>query len=250
MLGILDLLLPPFLAIVAIAYAVLSVRVTRAGPQYANSMISFLMILIAGMLAGSAFSYGTNDAGVYGLGRVLSYGSIGFIPLVFYTIYREYTVGPPRSWVVALLAIVPTATLVLALTNSMHNMIWIATETSAGLQIVPFSEHLWYRRVFAPFTYGLFAYSSFALLGRLPTIAVAHRKIVLMLLICAVFPFTISIAKRAWHGSARISIYIDRPCPAIPVFRVRQRQPARARIQSTGLSESVRPRTRRNFCCR
>lgn len=200
MSGILNLVLAPFLGVVAVAYAVLSIRVTRAGPRYANSMISFLMILIAGMLAGSAFSYGTHDANVYGIGRVLSYSSIGFIPLVFYGIYREYTVGPPRPWVVALLAIVPTLTIVLALTNSMHNMIWVATETPDGLQIVPFSEHLWYRRVFAPFTYGLFAYSGFALLGHLPTIAPAHRKIVLMLLICAVFPFTIGIANSLGMG--------------------------------------------------
>ena len=59
----------PFLAIFAVAYAALAVRVSRSGLQYANSMISFFLFLIAGMLAGSAFSYGATDANIYGIGR-------------------------------------------------------------------------------------------------------------------------------------------------------------------------------------
>lgn len=187
-------LMTPFLAIFSIAYAVLAVRVSRSGPQYANSMVSFFLFLIGGMLAGSAFSYGATDANLYGIGRTLSLFSAGFIPVVFYVIYREYTVGPPNTLILIILSIVPMVTTGLALTNSMHNIIWVANETAAGLSYTDLTEHYWYNRIYAPFTYGLFAYSAIALIGRLPSIAPAHRKTIALLLVCALLPFAVSIA--------------------------------------------------------
>jgi diguanylate cyclase (GGDEF)-like protein/PAS domain S-box-containing protein len=187
-------LITPFLAIIAIAYAALAVRVSRYGTQYANSNVSFFLFLIAGMLAGSAFSFQASDVTYYGIGRTLSFFSAGFIPVVFYAIYREYTVGPPNAIFILMLSIVPMATTALALTNSMHNIIWVVNETSTGLSYSNVTDHYWYRNIYAPFTYGLFAYSAIALIGRLPSIASAHRKTILLLLACALLPFAISVA--------------------------------------------------------
>ncbi len=173
--------LPPILAVSAIAFAVLAVRVARSTPQNPNNLMSFFLFLIAGMVAGSAFSYGATDPTLYGIGRTLSFFSAGFIPIVFYLLYREFTVGPPHPIVIVMLAIIPVVTTGLALTNSQHNLIWAVTETESGLQFSEMLGHYWYRRIYAPFTYGLFAYSAFALVTRLPTIALAHRKSVVML---------------------------------------------------------------------
>jgi len=93
-----------------------------------------------------------------------------------------------------MLSIVPMATTALALTNSMHSIIWVVNETATGLSYSAVSDHYWYNRIYAPFTYGLFAYSAIALIGRLPSIAPAHRKTILLLLICAIVPFAISVA--------------------------------------------------------
>ena len=184
----------PFLAVFAIAYVALAVRVSRSGPQYANSMVSFFLFLVGGMLAGSAFSYGATDANLYGIGRTLSFFSAGFIPVVFYIIYREYTVGPPNTVIILMLCIIPMVTTGLALTNSMHSIVWVVNQTATGLSHSDATDHYWYRRVYAPFAYGLFAYSVIALVSRLPSIAPAHRKTISLLLFCAVLPYTISIA--------------------------------------------------------
>ncbi len=186
-------LVTPFLAIFAVAYAGLAVRVSRSGAQHTNNMVSFFLFLIAGMVAGSAFSYGTTDANLFGIGRTLSFFSAGFIPVVFYIVYREYTVGPPNTLIIIMLSIVPVATTALALTNSMHNIIWVVNETAGGLTHSNIMDHAWYRQIYAPFTYGLFGYSAVMLTGRLPSIAPAHRKTISLLLICAVLPFAISI---------------------------------------------------------
>ncbi len=190
----LDPLVTPFLAIFAVLYAGLAVRVSRAGPQYASSMISFFFFLIAGMLAGAAFSYGATAATLYGIGRTLSFFSAGFIPVVFYVIYREYTVGAPSAMIIVMLSIVPMATTALALTNPLHNLIWGVNDAASGLIFTDMTQHYWYNRVYAPFTYGLFAYSALALVGRLPSIAPAHRRPIILLLSCALIPFAISVA--------------------------------------------------------
>ena len=190
----LDLVLRPLLAFAAIGYALLAVKVTRASPQHANSVMAFLLILVGALVAGAAFSYGTLDPNIYGIGRVLAFFASGFLPVAFYILYREYTVGPPHAIVVAMLSVIPIATTMLALTNSMHNMIWSIVETDTGWYFTDVAEHSWFNRVQAPFMYGLFIYSAIGLAGRLPTIAAAHRKTVLLLLTCAIFPFVISIS--------------------------------------------------------
>jgi len=188
------LYLPAILAVFAAAYTILAVLVARSTPQNPTNIISIFLFLVAGMIAGSAFSYGASDATLYGIGRTLTFFSAGFVPVAFFLIYRDFTVGRPHTLLIAVLAIIPVATTILAVTNAQHHMIWTAVETPAGLQTSALLDHYWYKRIYAPFTYGLFGYSAFALLGRLPTIAPAHRKMLRMFVAVAIMPFTVSIA--------------------------------------------------------
>ena len=191
MLGSLDVLLTPIFGLSAMLYLGLAVYVSRSAPQ---SVIGFFMFLIGVIIAGSAFSYGTTDAGLYGIGRVLSFFSTGFVPVAFYVIYRQYTVGPPKKIVLALMSVIPIVTTLLALSNSTHSLIWAMVETESGVRFTINTDHAWFNRVYAPFTYGLFGYSFVALAGRLSSIALAHRRTVVILLGCAVLPFAISVA--------------------------------------------------------
>ena len=186
--------LPPVLAVAAAAYAFLAVLVARNTPRNPINLVSYFLVLIAGLIAGSALTYGATKLELYSVGRTLSFLSGGFIPIVFYLIYREYTAGPPHMLVIAMQVIIPVVTVGLALTNGMHNILWTATETEAGLVLTNMTQHSWYTRVFSPFVYGLFAYSAVAIVGRLNLIAPAHRKNVILLLVCALLPFLMSVA--------------------------------------------------------
>jgi diguanylate cyclase (GGDEF)-like protein/PAS domain S-box-containing protein len=185
--------IPSILAVSAVAYMALAIRVARMA-QNSNGLVSFFLALVAGMVAGAAFAYQAESATMYGIGRTLSFFSAGFIPVVFFLIYRECTVGSPSALFVSVLVIVPVVTTGLALTNSLHEMIWSAYETDSGLVVSDMASHTWYRTVYAPFTYGLFGYSALALIGRLPTIAVAHRKMIGLLLGCTLLPFGVAIS--------------------------------------------------------
>jgi diguanylate cyclase (GGDEF)-like protein/PAS domain S-box-containing protein len=189
----LNLVLPALFGFATVLYLWLAVRVSRASSRLSNNAISYFLFLIGMMVAGSAFAYNTTDAALYGIGRTLSFFSAGFLPVVLYMIYREFTVGPPGPLLLAVLSLVPVATTLLTITNPLHHLVWTLVEEGGVTRFTDASEHVWFNRVHAPFAYGLFGYSIIALAGRLPTIALAHRKKTILLLVCAALPFVVSV---------------------------------------------------------
>ena len=131
-----NLLLPMAFGFSAIVYLWLAVRVSKASAESEYNAISYFLYLIAAMIAGSAFAYGATDEIMAGIGRSLSFFSTGFLPVVLYIIYREYTVGPPHTAVLALLWVVPAVVTILAITNPLHHMIWTIVETADGTRIM------------------------------------------------------------------------------------------------------------------
>ena len=186
--------LPMVFGLAGLAYLWLAVRVARASQQSAGSSISYFLFLIGALLTGTAFWYGTSDLNLFGIGRTLTLFATGFIPVVMYAIYREYTVGRPSYRLIALLSIVPATTTVLAITNPAHGLLWSAAVVDGGIQFSHVRDFAWLRNVHMPLAYGLFAYALVALAGRLPTIARAHRRKVVLLLVCAFLPFAVNIA--------------------------------------------------------
>ncbi|MGB5510726.1 MAG: diguanylate cyclase [Woeseiaceae bacterium] len=194
MLPFLKQLLPAFLGIAAVAYVGLAVNVSRSDSRYAQSMVSFLLLLFAGMLAGSALSYGAVDVAFYSLGRAISFVAAGFLPVAFYVVYRQYSQDSPGALVLVMLCIIPVITTGLAFTNSAHEILWTVKEVDGRLEFSRLTDHYWYNRVYAPFVYGLIGVTAIAMAGRLPSIAAAHRRTVAILLVFGMLPFIVSIA--------------------------------------------------------
>jgi diguanylate cyclase (GGDEF)-like protein/PAS domain S-box-containing protein len=193
MIDQLDAILPMVFAFSAVLYLWLAVRVSRASSDASNNTISYFLFLIGMMVAGSGFSYEATDLNIYGIGRTLTFFSAGFIPVMFYRIYREFTVGSPHPLTLVLLSIIPIISTGLAMTNELHHLIWNTVEIDGVIRFSYASEHVWFSRVHAPFAYGLFGFSVIALAGRLPSITLAHRKKVLLLIVCGSLPFAVSI---------------------------------------------------------
>jgi len=187
-------ILPAVFAVAAVLYLWLAVRVSRLGNGSSGSTIGYFLFLIGLMIAGSAFSFRATDPHIYGIGRTLTFFSAGFLPVALYTIYRQFTVGQPHPLVLVLLSIIPILSTGLAMTNELHHLIWSAVEIGGQVRFTEPVEHVWFKRVHAPYAYGLFGFSIVALAGRLPTIARAHRRKIILLLVCAVLPFSVSFA--------------------------------------------------------
>ncbi|HEX2139009.1 MAG TPA: hypothetical protein VHG33_04785, partial [Woeseiaceae bacterium] len=96
MIESLDLILPSIFGLAAMLYVWLAVRVFRAAPQGDPNSISYFLFLNGAIVAGAALSFAATDPRLFGLGRVLTYFGGGFLPIVFYLIYRDYAIGRPH----------------------------------------------------------------------------------------------------------------------------------------------------------
>ena len=186
-----ETLLPPIFGFSGVIYLGLAVYVSRSSPQ---SVIGFLMFLLGVMVAGTAFAYGATDITLFNIGRVLNFASAALLPVAFYVLYRQFTAGPPNRIILGILLVIPLCTTVLALTNGWHGLIWTVTESGAGLQYSVSTDSAWFKRVHAPYSYGLFGLAAIALVTRLSSIAPAQRRTVLLMVACALLPFTVSFA--------------------------------------------------------
>jgi diguanylate cyclase (GGDEF)-like protein/PAS domain S-box-containing protein len=188
----LDLLVTVAFGLAALLYMWLAVRVSGTSSLKSNS-VGYFLFLIGSTIAGSALVYAGGDP-LYNLGFVLRFFSGGFLPVVLYLMYREYTVGRPSTRMLAGLCVVPAITTVLLVTTPLHQMMW---DVDAGLSDrFLAADHPWFNRMHAPFVYGLAAYSILALASRLPTIARAHRRNVSVLLLCVALPYAVGIGNR------------------------------------------------------
>ncbi len=182
------------LGIGAVAYAALALQIGRNQARHGRSMLSYLMLLFAGLLAGSAFSYGASTVELYNVGRALSFIAAGFLPLSAYLLYTEYSSTRPGKLPIGLLLVIPVVTIAMALTNSSHSWLWAAYAAEDGLRVSSVTDHGWYTAVYAPYVYGLVGVAGITMAARLPSLAAAHRKTVSMLLACAMLPFAVNIA--------------------------------------------------------
>ncbi len=131
-------ILPTAFAFSAAIYLGLAVYVSRSSPQ---SIIGYFLFLIGMLVAGTVFTQGSTDPHLYGIGRTLTFFAAGFLPVAFYSIYRQYTSGLPGPLLLAVLCVIPILTTLLAITNSWHNMIWDIVETSAGPRSTELTHH-------------------------------------------------------------------------------------------------------------
>ncbi len=187
----LESVFPPVFAVTAVLYIGLATLVLRSSP---HNVIGFFLFLLGTMVAGSALSIGATDPNMFGIGRTLSIFAGGFLPVAFYAIYRQYSGSAPGSLMLAILSVVPVMTTLLALTNSMHGLVWTAAVTEGGIYFAEATDDFWMSRVHFPFSYGLFGFSVIALISRLPSIAPAHRRPVTILVSCAILPYLVGIA--------------------------------------------------------
>jgi diguanylate cyclase (GGDEF)-like protein/PAS domain S-box-containing protein len=180
-------------AVAAAVYVALGIRALRSAPAFGNGAVALLLVLIGVLLGGTASSYGAASPLVDVIGRGVTVCASGFLAVAVYVVYREYTAGPARPAVVALLSVIPIATSALAITNPMHGIIWTETATATGAGFYVLTEHYWYSGVHAPYVHGLIAYALMGMGMRLPAMAPAYRRNVAILIAGGVMPFAVSV---------------------------------------------------------
>jgi diguanylate cyclase (GGDEF)-like protein/PAS domain S-box-containing protein len=192
----LDLIIPVMFGFSAMLYVALAVRVLHVASPGESNSISYFLLLNGALVAGASLSFAAGDTAMYGLGRVLGFFGGGFLPVVFYLIYRDYVFGRPPALLLGALCIIPATTTVLVISNPLHHLLWDVVQTDGGLEVLPGREPRWLSYVFLPFAYGLFGYAFVALAARVQTVARAQRCHIMMLLAAAALPYAVSLVDR------------------------------------------------------
>ncbi|MGB5738795.1 MAG: diguanylate cyclase [Woeseia sp.] len=199
MLDLIAPILPTTFTLAGFMYLWLAARVHRETGDAANPTIAFFLFLIGAMVFGAAFAFSAGESRLYSFGRVLSFFGAGFMPVALYYVYRNYTQGPPTRALLGALSIIPAITVVLAITNPLHHILWTVTDAGGALRFSDATEHAWFVYAFAPYSYGLFAYSVIALATRLQDTTTAHRRKLKLFLVAAVMPLAVSFANTYLH---------------------------------------------------
>ncbi len=175
----------------AFLYFCLSAHLLKTAPK---NLYGVFLLLVGLLVAAPAIYYGTENPMQFGIGRVCTFLGAGFLPVVFYMLYRQYTDSSVRPWVLVAMSAIPAVTVILAMTNWKHGLVWQSYETLEGLRFTDINEHLWYKAVYGPYVYALFAYTWVALASRLGSVAVPHAKYLRIVLIGTAIPFFVSFA--------------------------------------------------------
>ena len=187
-LTFLHTVLPPTFGAAALVYLALAFTILRPSGGMRDRATGYLLLFTAIYLAAMGLWYGATEPMLIRAGSALSTLSAGFLPVALYALYRGYTGQPVARWEIVVLSIIPAVSFMLVLTNPLHLLV-VPTDLQNGLYRFPnVSDRGWFGYLFLPYTYGLYSYSLFALVGRLSSLARAHRRPVIALIGCALLP--------------------------------------------------------------
>ncbi len=192
----------------SVCYLLLGIRLFADNQESGSRKMAPLFFLISIWVASGAVELSASSFAVFTLGRVGHYIGTAFTPLVAFVYFRHYTGQSTRPILIALLAIVPLISVVLAGTNHLHELMWhLPIVDAAGHFLTrPVEFGTWFKWVHAPYSYSLVTVSIFSLVTKSSAATPAHRKSFFLLAGACSIPLVTSIAYNTGIGPATMSI--------------------------------------------
>jgi len=203
----LDFLPGVVLALTAVMYAMLGLRLLRTPQELGSVPLGTLFWVIAFWVLGGAIEQFADSFYVFSIGRTGHFIGTALLPLVALVTFREYTGQTTSTHLAILLAIIPTVSIVFAATNSYHEFMWLLPAANAAGEFLTRPERWgpWFLYVHAPFSYGLIGVGLATLVGRSARVPPAHRRGLLMLVIACQLPILATLAYDFGFGPDTIS---------------------------------------------
>jgi diguanylate cyclase (GGDEF)-like protein len=203
----LDVALSVLLTFSAACYLSLGVRLVASKREVGSMPIGVLFVVISIWVMGGAIELMSSTFDVFSIGRTGHFIGTALVPIVAYVCFREYTGSdtPPRT--LLLLSIIPTASIILAATNSLHEFMWflpIANEAGEFLTR-PDRWGPWFLFVHLPYSYAVIGAAIMALIFHSSAVTPAQRRGLYMLVAACVAPVTATAAYDLGFGPNTIS---------------------------------------------
>ena len=203
----LDVALSVLLTFSAACYLSLGVRLVASKREVGSMPIGVLFVVISIWVMGGAIELMSSTFDVFSIGRTGHFIGTALVPIVAYVCFREYTGSdtPPRT--LLLLMIIPTVSIILAATNSLHEFMWflpIANEAGEFLTR-PDRWGPWFLFVHLPYSYAVIGAAIMALIFHSSAVTRAQRRGLYMLVAACVAPVTATAAYDLGIGPNTIS---------------------------------------------
>ena len=203
----LDVALSVLLIFSAACYLMLGVRLVASKREVGSMPIGALFIVVSFWVMGGAIELMSSTFGIFSIGRTGHFIGTALVPVVAYVCFREYTGSETPARTLLLLMIVPTLSILLAATNSSHEIMWflpIANESGEFLTR-PDRWGPWFLFVHLPYSYAVIGAAILTLVVHSSAVAPAQRRGLYLLVAACIAPLTTTAAYDMGFGPNTIS---------------------------------------------
>ena len=203
----LDVALSVLLIFGAACYLSLGVRLVTSKREVGSMPIGVLFVVVSIWVMGGAIELMSSTFEVFSIGRTGHFIGTALVPIVAYVYFREYTGSDTPTHTLLLLMIIPTASIFLAATNSLHEFMWflpIANEAGEFLTR-PDRWGPWFLFVHLPYSYAVIGAAIMTLIFHRSAVTPAQRRGLYMMVAACVAPVTATAAYDLGIGPNTIS---------------------------------------------
>lgn len=196
----LTLAMPAWLTACAVCYVLLGARQLGRSGQGAGIALAAVFFMIAIWVQGGAIGLRADSAAALTLARTAHIVGASALPLLLFICFREYIGNALTAGRIRLLAIVPAASVAVALTNPWHQQMWRLAEVEAGeapAWAPAWADQWgpWFLYVHQPYSYVLIIASLATLVLHTQAVAPAYRRRIFVLVGATVAPLIVILAR-------------------------------------------------------
>ena len=191
----------------AACYLMLGVRLIAIKREMGSMPIGVLFVVISIWVMGGAIELLSSTFAVFTIGRTPHFIGSALVPVVAYVCFREYTGSETPIRTVIIMLVIPTASIMLAATNTQHEIMWflpIANEAGEFLTR-PNRWGPWFLLVHLPYSYAVFGAAMLTLIAHSSAVVQAQRRGLFLLVAACIAPLTATLAYDMGFGSNTIS---------------------------------------------
>lgn len=196
-----------FVGFSAVCYFLMGVRLTGGKREIGSVPIGIAFLVIACWVLGGAVEMMATSETAFLVGRVGHYVGTALVPVFILLCFREFTGRTTSGAAVTALLVIPTLSIVVAATNSWHELMWLMPNVnSEGAFLTrPTEQGLWFKFVHMPYGYALVATSIVTLIMHSTAVAPSQRRGLFLLAGSALVPIIGTVAYDAGIGPDTIS---------------------------------------------
>ncbi len=179
----LEIVLSLLLIFTAVGYGLLGIRLLGGKRDVGSLPVGATFIAIGIWVLGGAVELVAPNFLVFTVGRTGHFLGTALVPVTILICFREYTGAETSRTMVTTLLILPVLSILVAATNSMHEIMWYlpATNDAGEFLTRPVRWGPWFLFLHAPYGYAVFLLSFLTLVMHSTSVAPAQRRGLFML---------------------------------------------------------------------